>query len=29
MIDLVDEIHSKALINKWRRGKVASTVDRY
>src|SRR4030095_4491140 len=26
MIDLVDEIHSKALINKRRGGKVATTV---
>src|ERR1700730_15889561 len=28
MIDLLDEIHSKTLIDKRRRGKVASTVDR-
>ena len=28
MIDLLEEIHSKTLINKRRRGKVASTVDR-
>src|SRR5882757_7148113 len=27
-IDLFDEIHSKTLINKWRRGKVATTVHR-
>jgi hypothetical protein len=26
MIDSFDEIHSKPLINKWRRGKVATTV---
>jgi hypothetical protein len=28
VIDLFDEIHSKTLINKWRRGKVATTVHR-
>jgi hypothetical protein len=28
MIDLFDEIHSKTLINKWRRRKVATTVHR-
>ena len=26
MIDLFDEIHSKTLINKWRRRKVATTI---
>ena len=28
VIDLFDEIHSKTLIDKWRRGKVATTVHR-
>ena len=28
VIDLFDEIHLKTLVNKWRRGKVATTVHR-